>query len=118
MHKAGMERGFAKNVKIDFACIGVNGSFDAFLEKGARHKGSGVFDAFGCVVVRMERLSARAKAAMQIAYVRDFDIDAFHLDCPGFGDSITCFAFCLQHRNCFDVFVQLAGFLDFLECLL
>ena len=108
MRKAWMECGFAKNVKIDacgsnFLCAG-----DTIVKELRIHERA--------VALRLR--PARAKTAMQIANVRDFDIDAVHLACPGFGDSITCFAFCLQHRNCFDVFVQLAGFLDFLECLL
>lgn len=103
-----MERGFAKNVKIDVCCADFLRSSDTGIKEFRIHERA--------VTLRLR--PAWAKTAMQIAYVRDFDIDAVHLACPGFVDLIIRFAFYLQHRNCFDVFVQLAGFLDFLERLL
>ena len=88
MHKAGMERGFAKNVKIDVCCTDFLRSSDALFKKLARHECSRFGDSCGRVfegevacllgVVAHGRLTAGAKAAMQVANVRDFDIDAIH----------------------------------------
>lgn len=82
-----MERGFAKNVKVhvcstDFLC-----TCDAFFEKLAWHKCSRSGALLCCAIKSVlalvlgcaqGRLTARAKATMQVADVCNFDIDAVH----------------------------------------
>ena len=68
MRKAGMERGFAKNVKIDVCCADFLRSSDTGIKEFRIHERA--------VTLRLR--PAWTKAAMQIANVRDFDIDAVH----------------------------------------
>ena len=86
MHKAGVERGFAENVKVDVCCTDFLSACDALFKKFARHECPRFGDSCGRVfegevacmlgVVALGRLTAGAKAAMQVANIRDFDVDA------------------------------------------
>lgn len=77
-----MERGFAKNVKIDVCGSDFLRSCDTGLKEFRIHERSMRGNRrIVCRAFIACRCSARAKTAMQIANVRDFDIDAVH-DCP------------------------------------
>lgn len=88
MHKAGVERGLAKNMKVYVCCADFLRPGDAFFKKLARHECSRFGDSCGRVfegevacllgVVAHGRLTAGAKTAMQVADICDFDIDAVH----------------------------------------
>lgn len=67
MCKAGVERGFAENVKVDVCCTDFLSACDACLEQLGIHERAA-----------RRLLATGAKAAMQIANVRDFDVDAVH----------------------------------------
>ena len=77
VYEAGVERGFAENVKIDVCGADFLRFCDTLFKKFARHECSRFGELGICAFVR-NRLTARAKAAMQIADIRDFDIDAVH----------------------------------------
>ena len=68
MHKAGVERGFAENVKIDV------GRSDFLCACDACVKEFGIHERACC----LRLASARAKAAMQVADICDFYINAVH----------------------------------------
>ncbi len=85
MNKAGVECGFAKDVKIDvcgfdFLCSGNTGVKEFRIHERAIRESRRIFccNSFVCCGFNADLCSARAKAAMQIANVRDFDIDAVH----------------------------------------
>ena len=65
MRKAGMERGFAENMKVDACCTDFLRASDAIFEQLGIHERA---------ICRL--LATGAKATMQIANVRDFDVDA------------------------------------------
>ena len=67
MRKAGVERGFTENMKVDACCTDFLRASDAIFEQLGIHERAA------------RRLFATgAKATMQIANVRDFDVDAVH----------------------------------------
>ena len=72
MCEAGVERGFAENVKIDICRADFLHSSDASVKEFGIHERA-------CY---LRFASARAKAAMQIADICDFDIDAVHCEFP------------------------------------
>ena len=65
MRKAGVERGFTENMKVDACCTDFLRASDAIFEQLGIHERA---------IRRL--LAAGAKATMQIANVRDFDVDA------------------------------------------
>ena len=67
MRKARVERRLAENVKVHIRRADFLSASDACLEQ------LGIHERAGCRL-----LAAGAKAAMQIANVRDFDVDAVH----------------------------------------
>ena len=84
MCKTRMERGFAENMKVDVCCADFLSACDACFEQLGIHerairRGWRIFfrnSAVGISVVCGG--SARTKAAMQIANIRDFYVDAVH----------------------------------------
>ena len=85
MSKAGVERGFAENVKVDVCCTDFLRASDAifeqlgFHERAARGRRRIVCCKSVVGIIRVAcSSSAGAKATMQIANVRDFDVDAVH----------------------------------------
>jgi len=67
MRKPGVERGFTENVKVDV------GRSDFLCACDASFKQLGIHERAACGL-----LAAGAKAAMQIANIRDFDVDTVH----------------------------------------
>ena len=67
MCKTWMERGFAENVKVDVCCTDFLSACEACFEQLGIHERA---------IRRL--LATGAKATMQIANVRDFDVDAVH----------------------------------------
>ena len=83
MCKAGVERGFAENVKVDVCCTDFLCACDACFEQLGFHERAACESRrlacckFVVGIIRVaSNSSAGAKAAMQVANVRDFDVDA------------------------------------------
>ena len=79
MREAGMERGFTQNVKIDVC------RSDFLCARDAGFKELGIHERAACGFRRLVGIirvaccsSAGAETAVQIANVRDFDVDAVH----------------------------------------
>ena len=83
MRKAGVERGFAENMKVDVRCADFLRACDACFEQlGIHERAARGRRRIVCCksVVGIIRVacssSARAETAMQVANIRDFDVDA------------------------------------------
>jgi len=79
MRKAGVERWFTENMKVDVCRTDFLCACDACLKQLGIHERSacGGRRLVGFICVACCR-SAGAKAAMQVANIRDFDVDAVH----------------------------------------